>query len=142
MKKLIFLFALVAFAFTANAQVVVMKATTGNSSDTVTNTATETLSAQLNGSFDVVTVQLTVTKISGTVGGTAILQASLDGTTWTTLNTAAIPQNNDTITLTNVTTNSCFWVIEPSKYLYYRVSVTGTGTMAARVAAKLLSRKP
>ena len=142
MKKLIFLFALVAFAFTANAQVVVMKATTGNSSDTVTNTATETLSAQLNGSFDVVTVQLTVTKISGTVGGTAILQASLDGTTWTTLNTAAIPQNNDTITLTNVSTNSCFWVIEPSKYLYYRVSVTGTGTMAARVAAKLLSRKP
>lgn len=140
MRKLLILLGLIAMSFSANAQVVAMKATTGNTSDTVTNTGTEVLSTQVNGYNEVVTVQLTVTKISGTVAGTAILQGSLDGTTWTTLNHASTT-GNDTITLTNVTTNSAIWVVEPSKYLYYRVSVTGSGTMVARISAKIMARK-
>jgi len=141
MKKFIFLLAFVALAFSANAQVVAMKATTGNTSDTVTNTGTEVLSAQVNGYNKVVTVQVLITRLSGTLAGNVVLQGSLDGTTYTTLTQVAQPSNNDTVTLTNVAATSCIYVIEPSKYLYYRVSVTGSGTMTARISAKIMGRK-
>lgn len=146
MKKI--LIALIAFTLMAavprvNAQVFDMTATTGNTSDTVSNTSTETLTKQVSGPYSQVTVSLVVTKISGTVAGTAVLQGSVDGTNYQTL-TYVYAQPGDTqnsVTNTNVASQSWSWPVGASTYLYYRVSVTGSGTMAARVTAKIMVRR-
>lgn len=122
-------------------QVYSMLATTGNATDTVVNTSAETLTKQISGSYGEVTVQVLVTKISGTVAGTVLIYGSLDGTTYTRLNNLGQPSANDTCTNTDVATQSWIWALGTSKYLYYRVTVTGSGTMTARVAAKIMVRK-
>lgn len=144
MKKLIFaLFALFLAVAPVSGQVYSMLATTGNAADTVNNTSAETLTKQINGSYGEVTVQLTVTKISGTVAGTAVLQGSLDGTNYTILGyvNAQPADTANSVTNTNITTNVWTWPAGSSKYLYYRVTVTGSGTMSARVSAKIMVRK-
>jgi hypothetical protein len=131
-----FLFALLAtvctFAsFNADAQVYSM----AHNGDTVTNTETEYLTLTVKNSYDVVTFQYVCNKLSGTVAGTATLQASLDGTNFIDL---------DTLTNTNVSTQTFFFdtdVSSPNKYLYYRVKCTGVGTMAARVYVYVLPRQ-
>lgn len=106
----------------------------GNVTDTVTNTATESLSLVSKGFTNSVGVQLVVTKQTGTVGGTAILQGSLDG-----INYYRITQ--DSLALSNVASQNKLWqVTGVPPVLYYRVSVTGAGTMAATISAKLLAR--
>lgn len=146
MKKILiailFAFALVVVPVVSKAQVYDMLATTGNATDTVNNTSTETLTKQINGSYDNVTVQVTITKISGTVAGTAILQASLDGVAYKTLCYGpAVVDSIPARTNVNVTTNSWTWPVGESKYIYYRVSITGSGTMSATVSAKIMVRK-
>ena len=78
MKKLIFAAAFVFAAVAANAQVVDMKSTSSKATDTVTNTGSEVLTAQVNGYQADVTIQAVVTKVSGTVAGTVVLQGSVD----------------------------------------------------------------
>ena len=88
---------------------------------------TAALSPQtITGSYTNVAFQVVATKISGTVAGTAILQASLDGTNYHSVGV-------DTLTLTNVATNAHLWSAAPNKYKYWRVKVTGSGTMSASV---------
>jgi hypothetical protein len=143
MKKFIFLIAFGLLGVAANAQIYDMLATTGNTSDTVTNTSAETLTKQVSGAFSQVTVQLTVTKIGGTVAGTSVLQGSIDGTNYVTL-TSHYADPGDTansVTNTNVATQSWIWDVGNSKYLYYRVTTTGSGTMTAKVQAKIMVRK-
>lgn len=131
-----FLFSLLAtvcmFAgFNANAQV----STFAHNGDTVTNAETEYLTVTLKGTYDVVTIQYVCNKLSGTVAGTATLQASLDNTNFIDL---------DTVTNTNVSAQTFIFntsTTSPSRYLYYRVKCTGTGTMAARVYAYVLPRQ-
>ena len=142
MKKLIFAAAFVFAAVAANAQVVDMKSTSSKATDTVTNTGSEVLTAQVNGYQADVTIQAVVTKVSGTVAGTVVLQGSVDGSNYVTLTTTALPGGNDTCTLTNTATQSFNYAVGQSKYLYYRVRVTGSGTMVAIINAKLLARKP
>ncbi len=95
--------------------------------DTVTNTASKNLTigttgkAKFDGSASFVIV---ITKISGTVGGTANLFGSNNGTDWAAIGTA--------YTVTDATQQTKF-DFDRSKYLYYRVTVTGTGTMSASV---------
>jgi hypothetical protein len=50
--------------------------------DTVTNTTAEAPFLQLNGYMKTVAVQVTLTKISGVVAGTAVLQGSVDGVSY------------------------------------------------------------
>lgn len=108
--------------------------------DTVTNTGvgvvSTTTALSSTQDYDGTTVQVVVTKISGTVGGTISLQGSLDGTNWKALNTAETQTALATITATDAS-NVYHWRLSGSPFLYYRVSWTGTGTMAATVAAKL-----
>lgn len=103
-------------------------------SDTIVNTGTETATLKLADSWNNVAVQVIVTKLSGTVGGTVTLMGSLDGTNYVSAST-------DTLTPTNVTTNTFIWNVTPSKYLYYRIKYVGTGTMAATMAGYVLPRK-
>lgn len=107
-------------------------------SDTVVNTATAFITckklADVNASY--VTVQVNVTKISGTVGGTISLQGSLDGVNFKALNTRETQTALATITATDAT-NVYHWRLDGSPFLYYRVSWTGTGTMSASFSAQL-----
>lgn len=107
-------------------------------SDTVTNTGTAYLSsvALTRVAAVTTTVWVAVTKISGTVGGTITLQGSLDGTNWKALNTPNTATALATFTATDAN-NTYHWVISGSPFRFYRVSWTGTGTMAASFTAKL-----
>lgn len=129
MKKLIFLLALGLFAFGANAQT----SMTG-SGDTIANTATKYLTLTVKGAATNVSLQIVTTKINGTVAGTSILQASLNGTNYVDIST-------DTLANTNVTTNTKIWNVTPNKYLYYRIKTTGVGTMSASHAGTVLIRQ-
>lgn len=126
-----------------SAQVKDLKSTYSLTLDTVTNTATVYLTSAINPSKDRVKttetiVQVVVTKISGTVGGTISLQGSIDGTNFKALNTAETQTALATITATDAS-NVYHWRLNGNPFLYYRVSWTGTGTMSASFSAKLLS---
>lgn len=114
----------------SNAQVVTM---TG-SGDTITNTETEYIYYKAATNY-VVSVQVQVTKLSGTVAGTVILEGSIDGTNYTTIREA------DTLTMTNTTSQGYLWTFSPSPYVYYRIKGTGSGTMAARIYGYMVSKK-
>lgn len=134
MKKLFSLLLLGFGLFIASQTVEAQVVTMDNSTDTVTNAGTVNLDATIKAYNPVVSFQVVATKISGTVAGTAILQASIDGTNYVSI-------GEDTLTLSNTTTNTHLWVIEPSPYLYYRIKVTGSGTMSARTSGYALPRK-
>jgi hypothetical protein len=111
-------------------------------SDTVTNAGTGTVQCRLLRAVAVTntTVQVNVTKISGTVGGTISLQGSLDGVNWRALNTVDTQTALATITAADATA-SYHWRLAGSPFLYYRVSWTGTGTMSASFTALLYRNK-
>lgn len=118
-----------AFAFMVNAQT----ATLMSATDTVTNAGSETATLKVVAPYKVVSIQAVVTKLSGTVAGTVILQASNDGVNY-------ISVGSDTLSNANVTTNTHFWTVEPSKYLYYRLKATGSGTMSAILKGYFIGR--
>jgi len=140
MKKtfIILFFALVAFASNAQTSDFFNPLGTNIKSDTVTNTATAYLSTRIMvAKNSPSTIWVAVTKISGTVGGTITLQGSLDGTNWKAINTPETATALATFTATDAT-NTYHWRLNSSPFLYYRVSWTGTGTMAASFIAKIL----
>lgn len=98
--------------------------------DTVTNAGTETWTLKVPGYKKVVAAQVVITKISGTLGGTVTLQGSLNG-----VNFVAIP--SQTYTATDVASQSAIFTLDNSKYVYYRISWTGTGTMSASARSYL-----
>lgn len=108
-------------------------------SDTVTNAGTSYLQVRNGGAASSCLIEVAVTKISGTVGGTITLQGSLDGTNWKALNTPNTVTALATITATDAT-NRYHWWLSGNPFPYYRVSWTGTGTMSASFSAKILSR--
>lgn len=124
MKKLLSVLLIAALAFIApqvNAQSSVLISSTDTLNDVETvNIALPTAT----GGYYAVGIQAVVTKVSGTVAGTAIIQGSLDGTNWVNI-------GSDTLTLSNVTTNTKVWAITPSVYQYHRVQFVSSGTMVA-----------
>jgi len=98
-----------------------------NSGDTITNSGTVSATAEIKNAGGV-SVQAVVTKISGTVAGTAVLQGSLDGTTYYTF--AA-----DTLTLSDVSSQTLIWNVAENYYVNYKVLFTGSGTMSAKAEA-------
>ena len=81
-------------------------------------------------------IGVTVTKVSGTPAGTAVLQGSPTGVaaSYRTIST-------DTLTVTNVATQYYQWKEVPTAYPYYRVLFTGSGTMRAIAAVKMYIKK-
>lgn len=148
MKNLFTLVAVMAAFTFASAQVTTMKSQWGGTTDSITNTGTAYLKAQVSGT-GTVTIYAVMTKLSGTGAGTAILQGSVDGTNWTpvSFSTGLVTGGgstgaaNDTFTLTNVTTQTCYWFLNENQHLYYRVYWTGSGTELVRVSAKAMLRK-
>jgi len=147
MKNLIkFLFvgvvAILTFSFEVKAQVFDLKSVYNVTSDTVTNTGTVYLTTPRisNAPATSTTIWVAVTKISGTVGGTITLQGSLDGTNFKAINTVDTQTALATITATDAS-NTYHWRLAGSPFLYYRVSWTGTGTMAASFRAQIFRGK-
>lgn len=141
MKKFLFIAALL-IGFSAQAQLRDFRQEdTSKTLDTVTNTATRPLSTikMTPTTATSTVVWVAVTKISGTVGGTITLQGSLDGTNWKAINTPDTQTAVATVTATDAT-NTYHWRLSGCPFQYYRVSWTGTGTMAASFSAKILAR--
>lgn len=88
---------------------------------TVTNAAATFVQKEITGACRSVSVQFVLTKVSGTIAGKATIQGSLDGTNYT---------NVDSLTLTDVTTNTLITEFSTCPYRFYKVLVVGSGTMA------------
>jgi hypothetical protein len=101
--------------------VAVVMATT----QTLTNSDTADLTLTVSGVYRTTSIQAVVTKYSGTVTGTGIIQGSIDGTNYLDINT-------DTLTLANQTTNTKVWVLEGSMFKYYRLRIITTGTSSVQ----------
>lgn len=107
--------------------------------DTVTNGGTAVVTTpRVPGGGSSVTITATCVKISGTVAGTITLMGSLDGTNFKALAVTESQTALATATATNVATEFFSWHLRSNPYLYYRISWTGTGTMAATIAGKIL----
>lgn len=136
MKKIFaFVLLLGAFAFTqAQTQSFSFKSQYGNTVDTITNATKYMVSPDLGaGKFSSYTVVANYIEISGTTGGTAKLEYSLDGSIWSTLPV------DSTFTATDAATNAYAWSIKsPTVFRYIRVNFTPTGTMSDKVYAKFI----
>lgn len=124
-------------SFTGSAQTYTM---TG-SADTVTNTGTKACSLKVVNNYSEISIQVVITKISGTVAGTVTLQGSVDGTTFETIDTLLVQNNVATFTATDVASQSKVFVVDQNPYLWYKLSYTGSGTMSATLKGYLLPRK-
>jgi len=133
MKRiLLFLGLLLGIVMFVSAQTNPIKLHTLSTGDTVLNTATVNHSLKLPLYYPVGTFQVINTKVSGTVAGNSLFQGSCDGSTWITL---------DTLVNTNQTTNTGFFDATPAKYLHYRVSTTGSGTMVMKTKVWAVLRR-
>lgn len=103
--------------------------TTSNPTGAVVNTGIDTMTYTLSTPYTNIVIQPVITKVSGTVAGTSVLYYSVNGTNWVS--------TGDTLTSTNVTTNSAIWLKTANPARYWRILVTGTGTMSATAAAKI-----
>lgn len=131
-------------SFAVNAQTsvdVVLKNSvyTTLNSDTVTNTGTGAVgSPRISGPAQSVTIVVVLTELSGTTAGTLTLQGSLDGTNFKAIPTEETQTSIATATALDVASQVFTWRVKNSPYLYYRVSWTGSGTMSATIAGRLM----
>lgn len=103
--------------------------------DTVTNTGVRVLSKIVAGHKATVSIQVNVTKISGTLAGTLIPVASNDGVKW-------YANGTSTFSVTDVASQGVCFASFPLGWQYYGVQWTGSGTMAGSFNASLLARTP
>lgn len=136
MKKFLTLALSFLFSISAFSQAVTM-VTAGSP---VTNTGVAASTSKVTGSTAHVTIQSVFTKTSGTLAGTATLQGSVDGVNYVTIPTASIVSATATYTVTDVANQSVVFVINRNGFLYYRISWTGTGTMAGTLASYILTK--
>ena len=135
MKKLLVLLAFIGAAFaTANKAQAQVTNLLSQYALTVDNTETLYLSptATISGYRKVITIQFLAVEVSGTTGGTAQVQGSLDGTNFFNIGSA--------YTLTDVASQVTSFTVTDWGCLYLRLKVTGTGTMSTKIYAKYLGR--
>lgn len=83
------------------------------------------------------------TKTSGTVGGAVTLWGSVDNVRWYAVygaSTAAFADTVTTKTLTDGDVDFCF-LVDKTRFRYYRVRVITSGTQVSTYAVRLLGRK-
>jgi len=139
MKKFIFL-SLLAFATMQVSYAQLSKAvadfkseTTGKLLDTVVNATTKFQQVKVSKSASAVYFQATATKISGTTAGIVRLFGSNDGIAWKRVTATGTLSAADSLNLANVATpQTIFFKDAPSQYLFYRVSVAGSGTASTQ----------
>ena len=110
----------------------------GTVEDTVVNTTAKTIaSPKIESFYDLVGVEVRITKVSGTVAGTLRLFGSYDGTNWVRVNAS------DSLIVPNTATAYKSFTVTSYPYRYLGVTYTPTGTMSAKMrASALYKRKP
>lgn len=126
MKKLLSILCLLTFGL--NAQVV---STMVLSATHFTNTTAVTATLQTNVCAENISIQAIATKSTGTVAGSVTVSGSVDGTNYV--------NQPDTFGLTDITTNAHIFEYTDNKFLYWKVTFLGIGTMDAVPAAYLFS---
>lgn len=119
-----------------------VSAANGSTLDTVTNTAVKTQTIRIPGYQDILTIQVNLTNISGTNAGVVRLFGSADGVnyvripTYTSTNSVAI----DSLT---AETNNMIKIFRLPVHAYsnYKVTYTGTGTMAVQMQSLAIYSK-
>lgn len=118
------------------------------STDTATNTGDVYLGLGYNtGGYNsfkdgfTLAVQPLVTQLTGTTAGNVLLQASINGSNWITLNSgnSDLKAANDTLTATNGA--NTLWVTTIA-YPYYRVFYDGSGNHTSTLAVRYYLIKP
>ncbi len=124
-----------AFTVSVSAQTAVPLTPTLDSIVTLSSKDTVYATKQVSGSYDVVTIQVVATAVSGTITGTIELQGSLDGTNFTRIAT-------DTLAMSNQAVNTKLWYVANNPYVYYRTAVLApTSTYKAYIRNYILLRR-
>jgi len=140
MKKLSLLIFALALTVGVHAQISFHSTyNTANDTIKVTNTEVGILSVRNGGAASSCAIIYTVTKVSGTVGGTVLLQGSFDNSTWVTVNSPYTQTAITAPTIANASGSYVYW-LPANPFPYYRITHTGTGTMVCTASAKILSR--
>lgn len=111
--------------------------------DTLTAVETEYFAVQnVTGTVSTISISALFTQLGGTSDGSAILQGSLDGTSYYTINSAtskAVFYPNDTLTITS----GAVWLIELSDpgFVSYRIAATGTANDTTLVTPKYIIKR-
>lgn len=105
--------------------------------DTVTDTGTGALYTKAVKGDGRVTIQIDITKVSGTIGGTLTLYGSLDGATFSALNTEETQTALATKTMSNATATYHFR-LKANDFIYYKVGTGGDTTCVYYLRAKML----
>ena len=166
MKKILTLsiFAMLAFVAPSFGQGQSWTTATAINYDTITistgwysNTGTKIMYVKVNNAWTDISLQVVNTKGSGTMAGTSVLVGSNDGVNFVNIcrpsiaKTAVRPAYTDTLTSTNVTTNTKLWNLSDASdaqaqtfacfpYLYVGVKSTGVGTMSAYTKLYVIGR--
>lgn len=161
MKKIIIAFALslftIASVFSQGTSTIMYSLDSGKTTPYVLNTDSVTMVVKVGSSWDNLSIQLIETKATGTVAGTAVLVGSNDGRNFVDISRPSIaatslrPAYKDTLTSTNITTNTKLWVISNATgtdgstpysppYLWYGIRKTGSGTMLSTIKAYVTAR--
>jgi hypothetical protein len=133
MKKIIFILSLIVASVCVNAQSRTLKVSGTNSIDTVTDGGNKTWYTSVSTLFTNYSIQLNVTKISGTVGGTLKLVYSTDGTNFYNF--------NDTVYTAANASGVYGWNVHNVAATYIGVKFTGTGTMSASAAGTVTGKR-
>lgn len=155
MKKLLSIFLMVALIGSAvtlptisvKAQVAMAQTDPAGATSTVnTNADTSDHSITLAGqtfNYKYLTFTLAGTKTSGTVLGVAMLQGSDDNSRWFSVYASKDGKLADTTTIQGMTDtdNNLLWIVQGTKFKYYRIRVITQGTQVSSYACKMLGRK-
>ena len=140
MKKILLILVFVISVLAVNAQI---GRVTTITPDTLTAVETEYFAIpSITGSYGSTAIQVLCTQLGGTSDGSALLQGSLDGTSYQTLNAGSTNidfSTNDTLTITN----GVIWLIEITEpaYVNYRIAATGTANDTTLVTTKFIIKK-
>lgn len=134
-------------AHNASAQVTMTQTDPAGASATV-NTNADTsyhlvdLAGQTN-NYNVLGVFIKGTKTSGTVAGAVTLWGSIDNSRWYAVYGASTSQLADTVTSQTLTDGDVDFqfLVDKTRYRYYRVRVITTGTQVSSYVCKALGRK-
>lgn len=101
--------------------------------DTAVNTTAKSQTAYIPGYYSTVSVQVDLTKISGTAAGKVYFEGSLNKT--------GQFEKVDSLTLANVTAQSKVFNVTPGRFVYYRIRVAPTGTQSTAFQSFAVARK-
>ena len=108
--------------------------------DTLTAVETEYfVCGPLGNAWDNVTIQALHTQLGGTSDGTGVLQGSVDGVSYVTIqDESAFMKSypNDSVTITNGAVYQ--WTIRKPAFNYYRYAATGTASDTTLVSVKYI----